>query len=45
MAVRGSAMHKNHNPILYTYRVISTLPFSFIMDACLSHIFGRTKGI
>jgi len=23
MAVRGSAVHKNHNPTLYIYRVIS----------------------
>ena len=34
-----------HNPTLYIYWVISTLPFSFIMDACLGHIFESTKGI
>ena len=38
MAVRGSAVHKNNNPTLYIYWVISTLPFSFINDACPVHI-------
>ena len=40
-------MHKNHNPALYIYRVIS--PFKticfFIMDACPRHILESTKGI
>jgi len=36
------AEHKNRNPTLYIYSVIS--PF-FIMDVCPGHILESTKGI
>jgi len=46
MAVRGSAMHNNHNPTLYIYRVISPLTiYFFIMVACPGHILESIKGI
>ena len=46
MAVRGSAVHMNHNPTLYICRVISPSQFTFfIMDDCLGHIFKSTKQI
>ena len=46
MAVSGRAVHKNHNPTLYIYIVISPLPFIFfIMDSCLCHIMESTKWI
>ena len=31
MAVRGSALHKNHNTTLYIYSVISPYPFFIIV--------------
>jgi len=45
MAVRGRAVHKNHNPTLYINRVISPLLVFVIMDAGLSNILESTKGI
>ena len=47
MAVRGRAIHKNHNPTLYIYRVISPYPFFlfFIMVAYPGHILESSKGI
>jgi len=45
MTVRGSALHKNHNPTMYNHSVISPLPFFFVMDSCLGHILESTKGI
>ena len=42
MAVRESALHKNHNPTLYIDRVIHNF---FIMVACPGHILECTKGI
>jgi len=44
MAVRGSAVHKNLLPCIFT--VLSPLNhLVFIMDVCLGHIFESTKGI
>ena len=45
MAVRGRAVHNNHNPTLYINRVISPLLVFVIMDAGLSNILESTKGI
>jgi len=46
MAMRGSAVHKNHNPTLYLHSYLPlTICFFFIMDSCLGHILESTKGI
>ena len=43
MAVRESVVHKNHNPTMFIYRVISTY---FFRNGCLSWPYlGSTKGI
>jgi len=39
MALRGSAVHKNHNHTLHIYRVISPLTIFFIFEVY------STKGI
>ena len=44
MAVRGMAVHKNHNPTLYITE-LSPLNLFFIMVACPGHILESTKGI
>ena len=44
MAVRGRAVHRNHNPTLFIYSVISLNHF-FIMVACPGHISESTKEI
>ena len=44
MTMRGSAVHKNHNPSLNIYSVISPKPF-FISVACQGHILKSTRGI
>ena len=44
MAVRGSAVHKNHNPILYIE--LSPLNHLFlIMVDCPGHMLESTKGL
>ena len=49
MAVRGRAVHKNHNSILYIYWVIPLYNLFFIMDArmvaCPAHILESSKVI
>ena len=44
MAVRGSAVHRNHNPTLYITE-LSPLNIFFIMVAYPGHIMESTKGI
>ena len=45
MAVRGNAVHKNHNPTLYIY-VLSPHNNLFFHNGCVSgHILESTKGI
>jgi len=41
--MRGRAVHKNHNPTLYIYSVISPLPFFYIMDVCPGYILEVLK--
>jgi len=44
VAMRGSAVHKNHNHALYMYSVISPSPFFIIVD-CPDHILKSTNEI
>ena len=44
MAVRGSAVNKNHNPTLYITE-LSPINLFFIMVAYPGYILERTKGI
>jgi len=45
MTVRGGAVQKNHNPILYINKLFPLNHLFFIMDDCLSHILESTKVI
>ena len=45
MAVKGRAVHKNHNPTLYIDFVISLKQFCPIIVACPGHILESIKGI
>ena len=45
MAVRASALYKNHNLTLYIPELSPLKHLFFIMVACPGHILERTKGI
>jgi len=45
MAVSESAVHKNHNPTLYTAELSPINHFISIMVACPCHILESIKGI